>query len=143
MVSFIRAVTTLSVIVFLVTAKNVVATFTILNLANDGYRGAAAALTTALLLLIGRRPGRSPACSSGGTWSCSGYDRAPVHIAIRHLTKRFGSVTAVRDVSLEIPRGSFTTLLGPSGCGKTTILRTLAGFYDADEGDIYHRRAAG
>jgi ABC-type Fe3+/spermidine/putrescine transport system ATPase subunit len=61
----------------------------------------------------------------------------PVHIAIRHLTKRFGSVTAVRDVSLEIPRGSFTTLLGPSGCGKTTILRTLAGFYDADEGDLY------
>jgi ABC-type Fe3+/spermidine/putrescine transport system ATPase subunit len=61
----------------------------------------------------------------------------PVHIAIRHLTKRFGSVTAVRDVSLEILRGSFTTLLGPSGCGKTTILRTLAGFYDADEGDLY------
>jgi len=62
---------------------------------------------------------------------------APVHIAIRHLTKRFGPVTAVRDVSLEITRGSFTTLLGPSGCGKTTILRTLAGFYEADEGDIY------
>ncbi|HYL80736.1 MAG TPA: ABC transporter ATP-binding protein [Candidatus Acidoferrum sp.] len=61
----------------------------------------------------------------------------PVHIDIRHLTKRFGSVSAVRDVSLEIPRGSFTTLLGPSGCGKTTILRTLAGFYDADEGDLY------
>ena len=59
------------------------------------------------------------------------------HISIRHLTKRFGSVTAVRDVSLEIPRGSFTTLLGPSGCGKTTILRTLAGFYDTDEGDLY------
>lgn len=49
-VSFIRAVTTLSVIVFLVTSRNVVATFTILNLANDGYRGAAAALTTALLV---------------------------------------------------------------------------------------------
>jgi ABC-type Fe3+/spermidine/putrescine transport system ATPase subunit len=61
---------------------------------------------------------------------------APVHIAIRHLTKRFGPVTAVRDVSLEIARGSFTTLLGPSGCGKTTILRTLAGFYETDEGDI-------
>ena len=59
------------------------------------------------------------------------------HISIRHLPKRFGSVTAVRDVSQEIPRGSYTTLLGPSGCGKTTILRTLAGFYDADEGDLY------
>jgi ABC-type Fe3+/spermidine/putrescine transport system ATPase subunit len=62
---------------------------------------------------------------------------APVHIAIRHLTKRFGAVTAVRDVSLEVTRGSFTTLLGPSGCGKTTILRTLAGFYEADAGDIF------
>jgi ABC-type Fe3+/spermidine/putrescine transport system ATPase subunit len=62
---------------------------------------------------------------------------APVHITIRHLTKRFGSVIAVRDVSLEITRGSFTTLLGPSGCGKTTILRTLAGLYEADAGDIF------
>ncbi len=59
------------------------------------------------------------------------------HIDIRRLTKRFGAVVAVRDVSLDIRRGSFTTLLGPSGCGKTTILRTLAGFYDADEGDIF------
>jgi ABC-type Fe3+/spermidine/putrescine transport system ATPase subunit len=62
---------------------------------------------------------------------------APPHIALRHLSKRFGPVTAVRDVSLEVSRGSFTTLLGPSGCGKTTILRTLAGFYEADEGDIF------
>ena len=62
---------------------------------------------------------------------------AAVHIDIRHLTKRFGGVTAVRDVSLQITRGSFTTLLGPSGCGKTTILRTLAGFYEADAGDIF------
>ncbi|RPJ58501.1 MAG: ATP-binding cassette domain-containing protein, partial [Acidobacteria bacterium] len=62
---------------------------------------------------------------------------APAHIAISHLTKRFGAVEAVRDVSLEVPRGSFTTLLGPSGCGKTTILRTLAGFYEPDAGDIF------
>ena len=59
------------------------------------------------------------------------------HIALRHLTKRFGAVPAVRDVSLDIPRGSFTTFLGPSGCGKTTILRTLAGFYDPDAGDVF------
>ena len=50
-VSFIRAVTTLSVIVFLVTSTNVVATFQILNLVNDGFLGQAAALTTALLFL--------------------------------------------------------------------------------------------
>jgi ABC-type Fe3+/spermidine/putrescine transport system ATPase subunit len=62
---------------------------------------------------------------------------AAPHIAIRNLTKRFGTVVAVRDVTLDVPRGSFTTLLGPSGCGKTTILRTLAGFYDADGGDLF------
>jgi putative spermidine/putrescine transport system ATP-binding protein/spermidine/putrescine transport system ATP-binding protein len=57
--------------------------------------------------------------------------RSPRHCcSCRHLTKRFGSVTAVRDASPEIPRGSFTTLLGPSGCGMTTNLRTLAGFHD-------------
>jgi ABC-type Fe3+/spermidine/putrescine transport system ATPase subunit len=78
----------------------------------------------------------------------------PAHIAIRNLTKRFGQVVAVRDVCLQIARGSLTTLLGPSGCGKTTILRTLAGFYEVDAGTIEiggrrvndvpsHRRNAG
>jgi iron(III) transport system permease protein len=50
-VSFIRAITTLSVIVFLATSKNVVATFTIMNLVSDGFYGKAAALTTALLVI--------------------------------------------------------------------------------------------
>ena len=60
-----------------------------------------------------------------------------IHIRIRNLTKRFGDVVAVDKVSLEIERGSFTTFLGPSGCGKTTTLRLLAGFYSADEGEIF------
>lgn len=60
-----------------------------------------------------------------------------VHIRIRNLTKRFGDVVAVDRVSLEIERGSFATFLGPSGCGKTTTLRLLAGFYSADEGEIF------
>jgi ABC-type Fe3+/spermidine/putrescine transport system ATPase subunit len=62
------------------------------------------------------------------------------HVRLVHLTKRFGAATAaaaVDDVSLEIPRASFTTLLGPSGCGKTTTLRSIAGFYEPDAGDIY------
>jgi ABC-type Fe3+/spermidine/putrescine transport system ATPase subunit len=53
------------------------------------------------------------------------------------VTKRFGDVRAVDDVSLDIPSGTFTTLLGPSGCGKTTLLRMIAGFYDVDGGEIY------
>ncbi|HJY34291.1 MAG TPA: ABC transporter ATP-binding protein, partial [Vicinamibacterales bacterium] len=59
-----------------------------------------------------------------------------VHLRVDHVTKRFGETAAVDDVSFEIPRGSFATLLGPSGCGKTTTLRMIAGFYDPDKGDI-------
>ena len=47
-----------------------------------------------------------------------------------------GTRRALANVSLEIPRGSFTTFLGPSGCGKTTLLRTIAGFCSADTGSI-------
>ncbi len=61
------------------------------------------------------------------------------HVRLVKLTKRFvgGAAAAVDDVSLDIPRASFTTLLGPSGCGKTTTLRMIAGFYEPDSGDIF------
>lgn len=58
-------------------------------------------------------------------------------IRIDRLSKRFGDLRAVNDVSLHIPRGSFTTFLGPSGCGKTTLLRMIAGFVRPDAGEIY------
>jgi ABC-type Fe3+/spermidine/putrescine transport system ATPase subunit len=61
---------------------------------------------------------------------------AEAHLRVEHVTKRFGTVAVVDDVSFSVPRGSFATLLGPSGCGKTTTLRMIAGFYDPDEGDI-------
>ncbi len=58
-------------------------------------------------------------------------------IVISHLTKRFGNVVAINDVSLTVEVGTFLTLLGPSGCGKTTLLRCVAGLEDPDDGDIY------
>ena len=53
------------------------------------------------------------------------------------LSKRFGSVRAVDDVSFRIPKGSFFSILGPSGCGKTTLMRMIAGFENPSDGDIH------
>ncbi|HUE75662.1 MAG TPA: ABC transporter ATP-binding protein [Chloroflexota bacterium] len=57
-------------------------------------------------------------------------------ITLNSITKRFGDVKAVNDVSLSISDKHFVTLLGPSGCGKTTTLRMIAGFMRPDEGEI-------
>jgi spermidine/putrescine ABC transporter ATP-binding subunit len=57
-------------------------------------------------------------------------------IQIRNVTKRFGNMVAVDDVSLDIMRGEFFVMLGPSGCGKTTLLRMIAGFELPTEGQI-------
>src|SRR5947199_10593245 len=57
-------------------------------------------------------------------------------LALRDLTCRFGTVTAVDRATLALARGEFVSLLGPSGCGKTTTLRMIAGFLDPTEGTI-------
>ncbi|GAB0116302.1 sulfate/molybdate ABC transporter ATP-binding protein [Acidisoma sp. 7E03] len=58
------------------------------------------------------------------------------HVSIRGLTRRFGSFTALRDVSLDIPEGALVALLGPSGSGKTTLLRIIAGLDLPDVGQV-------
>ncbi len=60
-----------------------------------------------------------------------------ISIRIQKLTKRFGAVTALHQLDLTIAPGELFFLLGPSGCGKTTLLRSLAGFYVPDEGQIF------
>ena len=58
-------------------------------------------------------------------------------IRFDHVSKRFGDVVAVDDVSLSVERGEFFSFLGPSGCGKTTSLRLIAGFEQPTEGDVH------
>jgi iron(III) transport system ATP-binding protein len=59
------------------------------------------------------------------------------HIRLVNVTKRFGEVTAVDGLNLEIAKGECFSMLGPSGCGKTTTLRMVAGFEDLSDGEIY------
>lgn len=60
-------------------------------------------------------------------------------ISFEHVTKRYEDTddAVLKDISFDIEEGKFYTLLGPSGCGKTTILRIIAGFSEATEGDVY------
>ncbi len=59
-----------------------------------------------------------------------------MRVELSNITKLFGPLRAVDNVSLTIGEGEFFTLLGPSGCGKTTLLRAIAGFYSPDAGEI-------
>ena len=63
-------------------------------------------------------------------------ESAPL-VRLDRVTKRFGDVSAVQDVNLDIAPGEFFALLGPSGCGKTTLMRLIAGFEQPDEGRVF------
>ncbi|MFH1339451.1 MAG: ABC transporter ATP-binding protein [Candidatus Omnitrophota bacterium] len=58
-------------------------------------------------------------------------------LRLENLTKRFGKVTALSDINLEISDGTFCVVLGPSGCGKSTLLNVIAGLEEPTEGRIY------
>ena len=57
-------------------------------------------------------------------------------VEIRNLTKSFGDIQVIPDLSLSVPEGSFTVLVGPSGCGKSTLLRLVAGLEEVSAGTI-------
>jgi multiple sugar transport system ATP-binding protein len=58
-------------------------------------------------------------------------------VYLNSITRQFGSVNAIDDITFEIPDGQFWVLVGPSGCGKSTILRTIAGLEKATSGELY------
>src|SRR5256885_2658690 len=65
-------------------------------------------------------------------------------VELRSVTKRYGDVVALREISLTIHEGEFFSLLGPSGCGKTTTLSLIGGFFrPADRGNVIQGRAVG
>jgi len=57
-------------------------------------------------------------------------------VAVRNVYKNYGEVEALRDMSLDFPRGQLTSLLGPSGCGKTTLLKIIAGLLEPTSGEV-------
>lgn len=61
---------------------------------------------------------------------------AQSEVIVQNLTKKYGSVTAVDNISFVVEKGSFCVLLGPSGCGKTTVLKIIAGLIEPTEGTI-------
>ena len=63
--------------------------------------------------------------------------REPRAVALKGVRKRFGDVTAVADVDLEIRPGELMVLVGPSGCGKSTLLRLIAGLEERDAGEVW------
>src|SRR5689334_4038918 len=64
------------------------------------------------------------------------------HVRLEAVSKRYGSVTALHAIDLEVAQGELLTLLGPSGCGKTTLLRLIAGFIEPSGGRILIDQAA-
>jgi putative spermidine/putrescine transport system ATP-binding protein len=65
-----------------------------------------------------------------------GEPGSAVAVRFDHVSKRFGNVAVIVDLSLDVRRGELLTLLGPSGCGKTTLLNLVAGFFTPDGGSI-------
>jgi spermidine/putrescine transport system ATP-binding protein len=82
-----------------------------------------------------REPRQQESQGSGDAFAALGGKEADIHL--EKVTKRFGEMVAVDELTLSIERGAFYAMLGPSGCGKTTTLRMIGGFEDPTEGQVF------
>mgnify|MGYP000588640628 CR=1 FL=1 len=64
-------------------------------------------------------------------------DTRPIKVEVRNLTKRFGDLLVLDDMSFNIRKGEFVCVVGPTGCGKTTFLNCLTRIHMPSEGDLY------
>ena len=78
---------------------------------------------------------RSPSVSTSQTQQ-SGVEKVAAGVALRSVTKAYGSVVALDSLTLDIPAGQYCCLLGPSGCGKTTALRLISGHESVTKGEV-------
>ena len=60
-----------------------------------------------------------------------------ISLSVKNIYKNYGEIEALRDLSLNFPKGQLTSLLGPSGCGKTTLLKIIAGLLPATQGEVF------
>ena len=82
-------------------------------------------------------PGRDHRGAPRAGGAVPGPERVLLH-AVR-VTKRFGGLVAVRDVDMEIPKGSIVSIIGPNGAGKTTFFNVVAGIIDPTSGSVEFR----
>ena len=66
-----------------------------------------------------------------------------IAVSVRNISKNYGAVEALKDLTLEFPRGQLTSLLGPSGCGKTTLLKIIAGLLEPTSGEVEGKPVTG
>src|SRR3982751_2315815 len=83
------------------------------------------------------RPSRLLGGSRGMAVAATSATRTDeVHLAVTGVSKRFGGVRAVEDVSISVRRGEIASIIGPNGAGKTSLLNMISGFYKPDTGSI-------
>lgn len=83
-----------------------------------------------------RAAGARTAKTRAGKTRADGARTTEIAVEARNVSKTYGDVEALRDLSLEFPRGRLTSLLGPSGCGKTTLLKIVAGLLEPSSGEV-------
>lgn len=79
---------------------------------------------------------RAPERSPGASVVAPDLAKSAAGVSLRSVTKKYGTVTAIQDINLEIPAGVYCCLLGPSGCGKTTALRVISGHETVTSGQV-------